>query len=340
MPRSVLISLAAGILGLCAAARGEPMEVEPNSATTFGQTTVYRADVTGPAVIGTIHTVLIRDLDMRGGSSGVFSGFDLDFVMFDKDGDPATTDDQYLPRENHLTKFTPGVQRKGADSPYQPTAAHPGPLFGTRADGSVDWQAVTLGTPDASYRPGRSNLSVDTSSGWLSLGDGGQIEVEFPLISIQPDETLYLLIGEVGPADEKPDALTRIQAFVSGADFHVLEQPTEPGVPPGVVLSPGEAVNLNALPSEGGPEVHSWRWDLDGDGEFDEGFGPALGVSYEYFTETLGLSPDKAHQLCVEAITDQGPQLYPFVVTVPGPATCLLLAAGAPILMRRRRRRG
>jgi len=196
MARLFAITLGLAALGT-ASAVGElvPVDLKPYTDNgRIGQTVLFYADVS-EACRSTVQTVTIRDRGAEGGSSGVFSGFDLDFVVFDRDGDIATTDDWILPVENHLTEIAPGLPpRKGSGSPYQPTETHPGPLFGV-LDGegdsySVDYGSATLGELDASYLAGVGNLSVDTSHGWVSLGDGGEITVQFPSARGSPSASM------------------------------------------------------------------------------------------------------------------------------------------------------
>ena len=299
------------------------------------QTTLFRGDVTG-LDIGSITAVIIQDGDAQGGSSGVFSGFDLDFIVFDRDGDLDTTDDWVLPVLDGQTYVEPGVVRKGAQSPYLPTQLHPGPLFGLLDDAahSIDHPTATLTAPDALYLAGYENLSVDTSHGWVSLGDGGLINVTFPLISVGPTETMYLFIGDVGLRDEFPEASVEIQLFV-GAELVPIT-----GGGARCDLVPGESANLDGTPPPGGDPIVLWEWDLDGDGSFDDGTGPVLAISFEYMTETLGLV-EGSHTIALRTTTDGGvPIDYNCLLNlVPDPATWLLLCAGLPLAIRRRRRK-
>jgi hypothetical protein len=88
----------------------------------------------------------------------------------------------------------PGNVTNQAGSPYQPTAAHPGILFGHNCDGSIDHLTATLGVLDAD--PYIDN-GVDSCSGALSLGEGGSLYAGFSTASISSDY-LYLFFGEAG----------------------------------------------------------------------------------------------------------------------------------------------
>ena len=302
------------------------------------KTALWRADISAAAG-GTIRAVTIVDTNQGGGSSGVFSGFDLDFVLFDRDGNFSTTDDQIKPLDSQLSFVVPGTVRKGAQSLYQPTAAHPGPLFGVAdGNGNIDHPTATLDTRDADFVFGVNNLSPDTSHGWVSPGDGGIIAVGFPLISIAPDANMFLVLGEVGPpreeggGDELANAVTEIQLFVGAEIVPVVDE--GPGQ---YDLGPGQWVNLDGNTPMGPPE-QQWQWDLDGDGQYDDGTGPLLAVSFDDMFVTYG-QPLGPNPIGLQTTGEHGEEeIYTFTINlVPDPATWLLLAPGL-ILVRRRRK--
>jgi len=336
MARLFAITLGLAALGT-ASAVGElvPVDLKPYTDNgRIGQTVLFYADVS-EACRSTVQTVTIRDRGAEGGSSGVFSGFDLDFVVFDRDGDIATTDDWILPVENHLTEIAPGLPpRKGSGSPYQPTETHPGPLFGV-LDGegdsySVDYGSATLGELDASYLAGVGNLSVDTSHGWVSLGDGGEITVQFPVISTCEGERMYLFLGDAGERDES-----------SGGDVDIIVSDEPLYVPmEGLTfhLKEGQSVRLDGAPEGIPPDVESWEWDLDGDALFDDGVGASLTLDFDFFKNTMGLIPGEEYHLRIletcDGETRPGGEA---TIIIPDPVSWLLLAAAAPLLRRRRR---
>ncbi|MCL5282311.1 MAG: hypothetical protein M1376_20690 [Planctomycetes bacterium] len=163
---------------------------------TSGQTQIFRGDLGGIG-LGDLNTVLVTDAVLGGGSAGVFSGFDLDFIVLDQDGDLATAGDQILPFETPQTYVTPGTVRPSTS--YLPTPLHPGILFGLNADNSIDFATATIRARDASYDG--FALAVDTSDGWVTLGDGGMLTAAFPQTTLT-SSGMYLFVGEVGNYDE------------------------------------------------------------------------------------------------------------------------------------------
>jgi hypothetical protein len=154
-----------------------------------GETTILRGSISGlPAVT----TATITDARVVSGTDGVFSGFDLDFLVLDVDGDWTTTGDRILPVANSAT-LNPGVVENQGTSPFQPTATHTGSLFGLNSNGSVDFGTATLGTRDGAYN--MLSLTVDGSHGWLTLGYGGLLTTAFPYT--ETGQGLYLFAGQV-----------------------------------------------------------------------------------------------------------------------------------------------
>jgi hypothetical protein len=153
-----------------------------------GQTTVFKASLTGISSIS--NGIVIDSNSGLGGSPGVFSGFDLDFVWLDVDGNFATTGDRVFASSY---SFTTGTVRPTTDPNFQPTAARPGPTFGSTAANSIDAGLATLSTLDAFF----SVPSTSTSFGFLTLGDGGSLAFAFdPAVALGPNSALFL--GEVG----------------------------------------------------------------------------------------------------------------------------------------------
>jgi len=180
-----------------------PLSAGPVSmvfSTNVGQTRVFRGEISGLG-LSTVGTVTVTDLNVVDGSGGVFSGFDLDFLLLDVDGVLATTGDQVLPFQTAATTVTPGTIAPSAA--YVPTVAHPGTLFGLNADSSIDFGTATIGTRDGSYV---APLSVDTSDGWVSLGYGGSLSAAFPLTPV--GESLYIFLGEVSTKSAERACIT------------------------------------------------------------------------------------------------------------------------------------
>lgn len=157
-----------------------------------GQTTVYRAGLGGIG-LSQLGSVVIADSNSgTGGSNGVFSGFDLDFVFLDLDGNYATTGDRVF---GSLFAFTTGTIRLPTTPGFdEPTLLRPGPTIGSSATNTIDSAWATLNVRDGSY-PGVFN--TDNVFGWLTLGDGGLLAVDFGgAIALTGNEALFL--GEVG----------------------------------------------------------------------------------------------------------------------------------------------
>jgi hypothetical protein len=169
-----------------------PETVGMSLTGTDHQTSIWRADLSSLGS-GTASVAVVLDGGGHG-SDGVFSGIDVDFVLLDRDGDLSTTGDQVAPLQNSSTSVTPGTITNQQFSIYQPTASHPGALFGLNLDGSVDFATATLGTRDGFYYP--LSLTVDTADGWVSLGECGALYTAFPTTCV--DGGLYLFVGEVG----------------------------------------------------------------------------------------------------------------------------------------------
>jgi len=312
----------------------------------IGQTTVFKADITLPED-SLIPQVRIVDDGLGGGSSGVFSGFDLDFLLFDADGDLSTIGDQTAPLTGPGTVVFPGDWRP-ADVPpsiYQPTMMHPGDLFGVDQAGLIDHATATLGTMDAVYING-PYLSVDSSDGWVSIGKDGEIVVSFDVVSLGQGETITLFVGRTqnAPAgvptliDATVEAIVIDQPPVGDPLVHVMDYSSEPAYEmqeaasvvftirdPGTLLPPGA--------------LDEWEWDLDADGFYDDGTGMDMPVTYDQLVQDFGLSTGTTYELGVR--DGQGNNQTPFMVTlVPEPGVVSLLALGGLVgLLRRRSRR-
>lgn len=186
--KKVPIVMAAVLIALMVSQVGA-VPVTMSSYGTEGQTRIFRGTISGlPAV----NTATITDAGVVSGSDGVFSGFDLDFLVLDVDGNWSTTGDRILPVAGSAT-LSPGTIVNQGTSPYQPTATHTGALFGSNSGGSVDFATATLGIRDGSYSG--LSLAVDTSHGWITLGYGGSLTTAFPYTDA--GQGLYLFAGQV-----------------------------------------------------------------------------------------------------------------------------------------------
>lgn len=183
----LLIALA---VGFCSLQAGAAPLVVTNQGVE-GQTTIFRASLAG---ITSLENGLVIDGNSgTGGSPGIFSGFDLDFLYLDLDGNYATLGDRVFVSS---FGFTTGTTRPTLDPNFLPTATHPGPTFGSSALNNIDAGLATLNVRDAFF-PGGFN--ADNSSGWLTLGDGGSLAFHFdPAVLLGADSALFL--GEVGTA--------------------------------------------------------------------------------------------------------------------------------------------
>lgn len=143
-------------------------------------TTVLRADLAGLG-LSQVSYITINDSNSgTGGSAGAYSGFDVDALFLDLDGDYNTQGDQIYAS---AFAFTAGAIRAGS-APASNTA---GALNGSIDNSTVDEAFATLNSVDASY----------FGPGSISLGDGGSLTAFFdPAIAI--NSSLFVITGEVG----------------------------------------------------------------------------------------------------------------------------------------------
>lgn len=183
--KKVLIAL---VLGCCSLHAGAAPLVVTNVGTE-GQTTIFRASLAG--ITSLENGIVVDSNSGAGGSPGIFSGFDLDFVYLDLDGNYATLGDRVFASS---FSFTTGTTRPTVDPNFLPTATHPGPTFGSSAADTIDAGLATLNARDAFFP---AIFNADNSSGWLTLGDGGSLAFHFsPTMLLGPTAALFL--GEVG----------------------------------------------------------------------------------------------------------------------------------------------
>lgn len=171
-------------------------------------TAVYRAAI--PLAIGQVGSITIVDNNSNAGSPGIFSGFDVDALFLDDDGNLATTGDQHYASSFVFNVGT--IAPDGGNPALQPNGAHPGPTFGSLSGTTVDLATATLNLIDAN-----SVADVTAAGGFLSLGFGGSLTANFgPEIPVGLSG-LYLITGEVGDNGEG------LSASVSVSDAQVPE---------------------------------------------------------------------------------------------------------------------
>ncbi len=170
-------------------------------------TAVYKATI--PGAIGQVGTITIQDNANGTGSPGIFSGFDVDALFLDDDGNFATTGDQH-----YATSFlfnAGSIMPDGGNAALQPTVAHPGPTFGSLNGTTVDLATATLNLID-----GNSVADVNSAFGFISLGEGGTLSALFnPTVPV--GASLFLITGEVGNNGEG------LSASVTVSDTQVPE---------------------------------------------------------------------------------------------------------------------
>lgn len=226
-----LATTAAGFMSASAAsATTLNVDFTPLGGSTAQETGVFVANLTD---IGfDISSILIADDNDLGGSPGFLSGFDLDAVKLsttlvsnasDVEGLFGLGVFDFSPAN---TTFTPGNQRP-------PVSAD---LFGS-SGGDVDNTVATLSSFDGTFSG--EDLDGFTGNGFLSLGDGGQ--VQFDLTSaVSTNTPLYLYFGEVGDTGN----LENVTLSVIGD--HDIVDPVDPVDPTDPVSVP-EPASVAAL---------------------------------------------------------------------------------------------
>lgn len=187
--KNLLLSLILGLLSLPLAAANVPITFTNEGVE--GQTGIFRGSLseTGLSQLGLIS--IVDSNSGIGGSPGVFSGFDLDFVFLDLDGNYATQGDRIF---GETFTFLTGDIRPTRDPAFQPTATRPGPTFGSSAVNTIDHTLSTLDTRDGFFP---SSLHTDNVFGDLSLGDGGSITVGLASpVTLSGSEAVF--IGDTG----------------------------------------------------------------------------------------------------------------------------------------------
>jgi hypothetical protein len=203
-PSIVVLSafLFISIIISCSRKKDIPVSANKIKLTQYRQeerTSIYRADISH-VPNKRMKTIVVQDSSAAGGSDGIYTGFDIDFLLLDIDGVFDTKDDRIKLNEDSRTQITPGKVQNQDTSFFRPTITRPGKLFGLNKENRIDFSLATLSLLDAYYDSG---LDPDTSTGWLSLGDKGILYAHFDLNSVDLYPSLYLFIGEVGTGFEE-----------------------------------------------------------------------------------------------------------------------------------------
>ncbi|MEO1774388.1 MAG: hypothetical protein AAFS07_05495 [Pseudomonadota bacterium] len=151
----------------------------------------YAVDLTKERFDKVFSITLVDDGTPTGGGGGIASGFDLDAIVLDRDGDPRTLDDQVRP--SRFT-FRAGTTRPTSNPYLRPTPERPGPVFGALDATTIDLELATLGVFDA------RNAAPDFARngfGALTLGDGGRLTAFFEG-GVAVGKGLFVVFGELG----------------------------------------------------------------------------------------------------------------------------------------------
>ena len=118
--------------------------------------------------------------------------------------------------------FNAGSTRDTTNPEHLPRAPHLGPTFGSLNASTVDLGTATLNGLDAV-----AVADVDDADGFLTLGDSGQLIMNFaPEVPIPISESLFLMFGEVGGQEGEG-----LGGFVT-----VSDDPVDPIPEPGTLL--------------------------------------------------------------------------------------------------------
>lgn len=313
----------------------------------YGQTSVYRADLTSyllshPGVLNITH-VAVRDSNCEVGSDGVFSGFDLDFILFSRGSVFDGTTFGTIPQ----TLLQPGAKWPYESNYYVPTALHPGPFFGMTTSSTLDTATATLGVRDANFRQG-VGFSVDTSRGWVTLGDRGALIGTVNGVTWNSTQRLYLYIGDAdGNQTGGPLHNERATAYIQWAQAPPLGvEAGGPYVLDGTRFYELDPNHILPLILDGNCSTKgagtAWAWSIDGNAL------PAYLIdSNTPWRVTLTsaslayLEPNVPHTVRLDVWSPDGrtgSDTAPLVVPIPEPATAAVLCLGAAIWLRRRRK--
>lgn len=193
------IAAVAGVALVMSMAPARALEVDiapTDTGETVGTNSkLFSVNLSGLGLSFVSSITLIDDNVIAGGADGVFSGFDLDGLILDGDGDLTTTGDQFTPLslafQAGTTRPTANTNQLPNDLAAGPAGPVPGPVFGASDATTINDAVATLDTFDAI-----SSDSIFSANGFLTFGDGGTLVVNFADIAITPNLTLF--IAEVG----------------------------------------------------------------------------------------------------------------------------------------------
>jgi hypothetical protein len=194
---------------------------------------VFRADLAG-AGLQSIAALTIRDLGTGlQGATGIFTGFDLDAIFLDVDGNVGTSNDRHFATGY---QFQAGTTVASNIPAHWPSASRPGSVFGATDDTTINHGLATLDRFDAV-----SDARVDVAFGFLSLGRDGMLTLLFDT-PVSVGDSLYLIAGEVGGNGERLRAAT-----VTGTPVPPPRAPSGPAPVPGPAALPLLASALGFL---------------------------------------------------------------------------------------------
>lgn len=186
--RFKLLTAALALAGAPAfAATFSPVFTQVATDTATAQSSaVFRADLTGFPTLTEIGSITVTDTSGTSGSPGAFSGFDIDALFIDLDGNYLTAGDQIYASS---FIFNAGSIRPTSDPTFASQTT--GALNGSNADGTVNEAFATLNLIDA----------VFFNQGSISLGDGGSLTANFnPTVAV--GASLFIVASEVGANGE------------------------------------------------------------------------------------------------------------------------------------------
>ncbi len=190
-------AVAACLAGGAQAASVVPTFTNIGSDTTNATDTgLFRADLSGLGLERIASITITDDGAGTSGTPGAYSGFDLDAIFLDVDGDATTLGDQIAA---NAFAFAAGTLRAGGSQASNTAGA----LNGSASDTAVDEAFATLGTIDAIF----------FGTGSISLGDGGGLTALFAP-DVVVGETLFLFVGEVANNGETIDGRIAISDTV------------------------------------------------------------------------------------------------------------------------------
>jgi hypothetical protein len=160
---------------------------------------ILRADLVASG-LASIESLAIQDLGTGlQGATGIFTGFDLDAIFLDVDGNVGTSNDRHFATGY---QFAVGSILVSGDPAHRPTGTRRGPVFGSTNGTTISHTLATLDKLDAV-----SIADVNQARGFLSLGSGGTLTLLFDT-SVTVGDSLFLIAGEVGGNGETLRAAT------------------------------------------------------------------------------------------------------------------------------------